>query len=125
MSEEDMSNSFRKGDLVKILSEIDGSATGVVIDVSDDGKFVQVWATCPSEHGDYDEFGLNEYKAEDLELIPHPDTVRLDWLEKAMLEEQPCQVIYNGYGFAPANMAHKNFKEIRDAIDEAMEYENG
>lgn len=58
----------------------------------------------------------------DLKPIPHPDTERLDWLEKQMIEDSPEVIISDGYGrfctmkdFTAAHIP--TFETIRDAID--------
>ena len=49
----------------------------------------------------------SDYHAGDLEPIPHPDTVRLNWLESETKVD---------YGFQ-----QENFVGLREAIDNAMQ----
>lgn len=73
---------FSKGDLVQILGEPEGMATGVVLSVEEvnGGKdVVKLWATYINDHQE-EESCINEYAADELELIPDSDTKRLDFL---------------------------------------------
>lgn len=66
-----------------------------------------------------------DVKAEELELIPHPDTARLNWLEKQMLEDSQETIVCDGYnGFCTIGNFREHrptiFENIRDAIDHEM-----
>lgn len=53
--------------------------------------------------------------SEDLECIPHPDTVRLDWLA------DPANKI--GNVLLPTECVEQHLDSLRDAIDAAMQLE--
>lgn len=94
-----MTQQFKFGDLVRRKTN---GATGVVVDT----KFQSVWVvfegSVASDFYDDDEF----------ELIPHPDTVRLDWLADK----------HNKIGsvLLPRECVEKHLDNMRDAIDAAM-----
>ena len=94
-----MTQQFKFGDLVR--RKTDG-ATGVVVDT----KFQSVWVVF--EGGVVSDF----YDAEEFNLIPHPDTVRLDWLADK----------HNKIGsvLLPRESVEKHLDNMRDAIDAAM-----
>ena len=96
-----MTHQFKFGDLVR--RKTDG-ATGVVVDTKFNVQSVWVVfeGSVVSDFYDDDEF----------ELIPHPDTVRLDWLADK----------HNKIGsvLLPTECVEKHLDSMRDAIDEAM-----
>lgn len=115
-----MTHQFKFGDLVERKSD---GAVGVVVDT----KFQSVWVvfegSAVSDFYDDDEF----------EIIPHPDTVRLDWLLKndCALTERLCDedgdildtpnaVIQKQEDHFKVLAATSN--DIREAIDEAMDF---
>lgn len=53
------------------------------------------------------------YDADDFEIVPHPDTVRLDWLADRNNS--------NGSVLLPKEIVYKHLDSMRDAIDEAMQ----
>ena len=55
--------------------------------------------------------------SEDLEHVPHPDTVRLDWLA------DPANKI--GSVLLPTECVEQHLDSLRDAIDAAMQSEEG
>jgi len=55
---------------------------------------------------------LHHCSVENLELIPHPDTIRLDWLA-----DPPKQ---NATGIPPTPRVEQHLDSMRDAIDAAM-----
>ncbi len=72
------------GDRVKVFEHI-YPATGVVIDVTrttDGVEVVFVYVTYFDPELDIKETCINEYYTDEIELIPHPDTARLDWIIK-------------------------------------------
>lgn len=95
-----MTHKFKFGDRVMD----NGSRLGecVVINVSE--KFVYVM----NEQGNYNVLA----RPESLELIPHPDTIRLDWLADK----------HNKIGsvLLPIECVEKHLDSMRDAIDAAM-----
>ena len=94
-----MTQQFKFGDIV--LHKETGQKGSVI-----DFKFGVVVAL----HGDthIDTFDYNE-----IELIPHPDTVRLDWLE------DPANKI--GNIILPTECMEQHLDSMRDAIDAAMQ----
>ena len=94
-----MTHQFKFGDLVR--RKTDG-ATGVVVDT----KFQSVWVVF--EGSVVSDF----YDAEEFELIPHPDTVRLDWLADKHNK--------TGSVLLPRECVEKHLDNMRDAIDAAM-----
>ena len=57
--------------------------------------------------------------------IPHPDTARLNWLEKKMLEDSDQTIVCDGYnGFCTLGNFREHrqpiFENIREAIDHEM-----
>lgn len=94
-----MTQQFKFGDLVR--RKTDG-ASGVVVDT----KFQSVWVVF--EGSVVSDF----YDAEEFELIPHPDTVRLDWLADKHNK--------TGSVLLPRECVEKHLDNMRDAIDAAM-----
>lgn len=95
-----MAHKFKFGDLVKDTAL--GLGECVVINVSENSVYVM------NERGDYNTVA----QPETLEIIPHPDTVRLDWLADK----------HNKIGsvLLPRECVEKHLDNMRDAIDEAM-----
>ena len=81
------------------------------------GESVVVWTT--DDTADqwvevaYQNGKANAYPNTDLELIPHPDTVRLDWLADHDQHIGNVQL--------PAECVACNLHSMRDAIDMAMQ----
>ena len=95
-----MTHQFKFGDLVR--RKTDG-VSGVVLGT----KLQSIWVVfeCAALSTFYD--------AEEFELIPHPDTVRLDWLADK----------HNKIGsvLLPRECVEKHLDSMRDAIDAAMQ----
>lgn len=95
-----MTHQFKFGDLVR--RKTDG-VSGVVLGT----KLQSIWVVfeCAALSTFYD--------AEEFELIPHPDTVRLDWLANK----------HNKIGsvLLPRECVEKHLDSLRDAIDAAMQ----
>lgn len=95
-----MTQQFKFGDLVR--RKTDG-VTGVVLGT----KLQSIWVVfeCAALSTFYD--------AEEFEFIPHPDTVRLDWLADK----------HNKIGsvLLPRECVEKHLDNMRDAIDAAMQ----
>ena len=98
-----MTQQFKFGDMVK--SRMHPNKTlGLVVDAgSNQYSYIIRW-----EHTK----GVSQEHTESLELIPHPDTVRLDWL----LEN-------SGINVGEADYYRRNYVYDRDAIDAAMKQE--
>ena len=96
-----MAHQFKFGDLVKDTAL--GLGECVVINVSENSVYVM------NERGDYNTVA----QPETLEIIPHPDTVRLDWLADK----------HNKIGsvLLPRECVEKHLDSMRDAIDAAMQ----
>ena len=95
-----MTQQFKFGDRVR--DKTLGLGECVVINASDDAVYVM------NTRGDYNVVARPEH----LELIPHPDTVRLDWLADRDNHIGNVQL--------PAECVACNLHSLRDAIDMAM-----
>ena len=95
-----MTQQFKFGDIVRRKSD---GATGVVIHM----QFQSVWFVLKGN------LTVNADYAEEFEIIPHPDAVRLDWLAD---RNNP-----NGSVLLPEEIVYKHLDSMRDAIDEAMQ----
>ena len=116
-----MSQQFKFGDMVK--SRMHPNKTlGLVVDAgSNQYSYIIRW-----EHTK----GVSQEHTESLELIPHPDTVRLDWLAKndCSLTERLCDEDKDllDTPFAVIQIQEGHFEvlvaatNIRQAIDTAM-----
>ena len=95
-----MTQKFKFGDRVKRKSD---GAVGVVIDT----KFQSVWVIFEGS------VLYDFYDDDEFEIIPHPDTVRLDWLADK----------HNKIGsvLLPRECVEKHLDSMRDAIDAAMQ----
>lgn len=95
-----MTQQFKFGDRVKRKSD---GAVGVVAGISFQSVLVFFEGNSVSGFYDDDEF----------EIIPHPDTVRLDWLADK----------HNKIGsvLLPRECVEKHLDSMRDAIDAAMQ----
>lgn len=96
-----MTQQFKFGDRVR--DKTLGLGECVVINASDDAVYVM------NTRGDYNVVARPEH----LELIPHPDTVRLDWLA------DPANKI--GKVILPTECVEQRLDSMRDAIDAAMQ----
>lgn len=96
-----MTHKFKFGD--RVMDKDTRLGECVVINASE--KFVYVM----NEQGNYNVLT----RPESLELIPHPDTVRLDWLADK----------HNKIGsvLLPSECVEKHLDSMRDAIDAAMQ----
>nr|DAS27697.1 MAG TPA: SH3-like domain protein [Caudoviricetes sp.] len=115
-----MTHKFKFGDRVKRKSD---GAVGIVVSIS--FKSVLVFFDGAAVSSFYD--------ADDFEIVPHPDTVRLDWLaendcaltkklcdEDGDIHPTPNAVIHKQEEHFEVLAATSN--DIREAIDVAMEY---
>lgn len=98
-----MTQQFQFGDMVK--SRMHPNKTlGLVVDAgSNQYSYIIRW-----EHTK----GVSQEHTESLELIPHPDTVRMDWLADRDQHIGNVQL--------PAECVTCNLHSLRDAIDMAM-----
>lgn len=96
-----MSNKFKFGDRVIDKTKFLGEC--VVINASEKSVYIM------NERGDYNVLA----RPETLEIVPHPDTVRLDWLADK----------HNKIGsvLLPRECVEKHLDNMRDAIDAAMQ----
>lgn len=95
-----MTQKFKFGDLVRLKTN---GVTGIVVRV---GSQSNIWVI-------FDGYTIAEIcKAEELELIPHPDTVRIDWLADKN----------NNMGsvLLPTTCVENHLDSLRDAIDATM-----
>ena len=90
---------FKFGDRVKRKSD---GVVGIVVSISFKSVLVFFDGNAVSSF----------YDADDFEIIPHPDTVRLDWLADK----------HNKIGsvLLPRECVEKHLDSMRDAIDAAM-----
>ena len=115
-----MTHKFKFGDRVKRKSD---GAVGIVVSIS--FKSVLVFFDGAAVSSFYD--------ADDFEIVPNPDTVRLDWLaendcaltkklcdEDGDIHPTPNAVIHKQEEHFEVLAATSN--DIREAIDVAMEY---
>ena len=115
-----MTHKIKFGDLVRLKTDV---VTGVVVRVG----YQHIWIVFDGHEA------ADVCKVEEFELIPHPDTVRLDWLVKndCALTEKLCDedgdihptpnaVIQKQEDHFEVLAATSN--NIREAIDVAMAY---
>lgn len=116
-----MTHQFKFGD--RVIDKAFGLGECVVINTFEDCVHIR------NEQGGYNLAA----KADSLELIPHPDTVRLDWLLKndCALTERLCDEDGDILGTPNAVIQKQEdhfevlaatSNDIREAIDVAMEY---
>lgn len=96
-----MTHQFKFGD--RVTDTALGLGECVVINVSENSVYVM------NERGDYNTVA----QPETLEIVPHPDTARLDWLADK----------HNKIGsvLLPRECVEKHLDNMRDAIDAAMQ----
>ena len=93
-----MTHKFEFGDMVQRMSHFKSIGV-VIVPVTSSGM------TSVLFDGDNN---CSDFHAGDLEPIPHPDTVRLNWLEsETKVVEDGCQ--------------QENFVDLRETIDNAMQ----
>ncbi|HGO6308350.1 TPA: hypothetical protein ACK4AO_002249, partial [Neisseria gonorrhoeae] len=93
-----MTHPFKFGDRVKRKSD---GAVGIVVSISFKSVLVFFDGNAVSSF----------YDADDFEIIPHPDTMRLDWLA------DPANKI--GNVILPTECVEQHLDSMRDAIDAA------
>lgn len=96
-----MTKQFKFGD--RVIDTALGLGECVVINVSENSVYIM------NERGDYNAVA----HPETLEIVPHPDTVCLDWLANK----------HNKIGsvLLPRECVEKHLDNMRDAIDAAMQ----
>lgn len=95
-----MTHKFKFGD--RVIDKTMGLGECVVINASENSVYIM------NERGDYNVLA----RPESLELIQHPDTVRIDWLADEHNEL--------GNVLLPFGCIEKHLDSMRDAIDAAM-----
>lgn len=109
-----MSHQFKFGDLVR--RKTDG-VTGVVLGT----KLQSIWVVfeCAALSTFYD--------TEEFELIPHPDTVRLDYIERVInIDGMVKREMRKGWVLVAGDIELTTPEPLlRDAIDEAMHLTRG
>jgi len=93
---------FKFGDRVKCFPTPE--SIGVVLSEEDEYGYVNVMFD--------DALEVEDFPVSGLELIPHPDTARLDWLA------DPANKI--GSVILPTECVEQHLDSMRDAIDAAM-----
>lgn len=96
-----MTHQFKFGDLVRCESY---PTTGVIVGLDETGDIATVCFVAL--------YRPERVETKSLKLIPHPDTVRLDWLADK----------HNKIGsvLLPRECVEKHLDNMRDAIDAAM-----
>lgn len=100
-----MTKQFKFGDLVIVDNRSLNPETGVIVWVNNELGEAKVCF----EHKKRSEYCLIKY----FELVPHPDTVRLDWLADKHNKR--------GSVLLPRECVEKHLDNMRDAIDAAMQ----
>lgn len=106
-----MTHPFKFGDRVRVKDSTDTWDKGVVLDTYGDIEHGYFAVVC-FEHYDNQDFRIDE-----IEPVPHPDTVGLDWLA------DPANKI--GSVLLPTECVEQHLDSLRDAIDAAMQSEEG
>ena len=109
-----MTQQFKFGDRVKCFPTPE--SIGVVLSEEDEYGYVNVMFD--------DALEVEDFPVSGLELVPHPDTVRLDWLIKRNFDFQKCYDMGGRWWYED-----NSFDEIegtegmteREAIDKVME----
>ena len=102
-----MTQQFKFGDIVRIKET---GYTGSVIDL----KFGVVVAS----HGDT---SIDTFDSDELELIPHPDTSRLDFIEKVInIDGMVKRKMGEGWTLVAEHELSEPKPLLRDAIDAVM-----
>ena len=122
-----MTQQFKFGDRVRLKDEplTPWENAGIIFAIYGDEKRGYYAAVCFQESGDFQDVPLDE-----IERVPHPDTVRLDWLAKndCTLTERLCDEDGDQLdtSFAVIQTYEEYFEvlaaatNIRQAIDTAM-----
>ncbi|RKV71138.1 MAG: hypothetical protein D8H97_31575 [Neisseria sp.] len=106
-----MTNQFKFGDLVRCEGYL---STGVIIGVNEERKTAKIF---------FDGINITRHKRmESLELIPHPDTVRLDYIERIIsIDGMVKREMRKGWNLFVDDIELTQPEPLlRDAIDEAM-----
>lgn len=81
----------------------------------------QSWVTVLSSCG-----ATADVAPDSLELLPHPDTVRLDWIEQRSHAARETAILYDGYSWrghinedTPIELGFP-YETLRQAVDESM-----
>lgn len=109
-----MAHKFKFGDRVKRKSD---GAVGIIVSIS--FKSVLVFFDGAAVSSFYD--------ADDFEIVPHPDTVRLDYIERVInIDGMVKREMRKGWVLVDGDI-ELNTPEplLRDAIDEAMHLTTG
>nr|DAP70548.1 MAG TPA: hypothetical protein [Caudoviricetes sp.] len=109
-----MTQQFKFGDLVERKSD---GAVGVVVDT----KFQSVWVIF--EGSMVSDF----YDDNEFEIVPHPDTVRLDYIERVInIDGMVKREMRKGWVLVDGDIELTTPEPLlRDAIDEAMHLTRG
>ena len=110
-----MTNQFKFGD--RVIDKALGLGECVVINASENSVYIM------NERGDYNVVA----QPETLEIIPHPDAVRLDFIERVInIDGMVKREMRKGWVLVDGDI-ELNTPEplLRDAIDEAMHLTTG
>ncbi|HFC8465908.1 TPA: hypothetical protein ACFP4A_001190 [Neisseria subflava] len=110
-----MTHQFKFGD--RVIDTALGLGECVVINVSEYSVYIM------NERGDYNAVA----RPESLELIPHPDTVRLDFIERVInINGMVKREMRKGWVLVDGDVELNTHEPLlRDAIDEAMHLTTG
>lgn len=72
----------------------------------------------------HSQINVAEIIVDEAEFIPHPDTLRLNWLEKQMLNDSGKEIVHDGYGFTTLeNLEARKCADISETLRKAIDYE--
>lgn len=117
-----MSQKFKFGDRVRVLKKsVYNQEIGVVTKISNTPK--------PRYRVAFENDLDLTFSESELELVPDPDTARLDWIESRSHEVSETAVMYDGYNwYSNTNEEYPielgfPYEAVRQAIDKAMQQE--
>lgn len=110
-----MTNQFKFGD--RVIDKALGLGECVVINVLGNSVYIM------NERGDYNVLA----RPETLEIVPHPDTVRLDYIERVInIDGMVKREMRKGWVLVAGDIELTTPEPLlRDAIDEAMHLTRG
>ena len=118
-----MTHQFKFGDRVRLKD--DKEEQGFILDIYGDKEHGYFAVVIFKEHGNVD------HEIDEIEPVPHPDTVRLDWLAKndCALTERLCDedgdLLDTSFAVIQTQEEHLEVlsaaTDIRQAIDAAMQ----
>ena len=113
-----MTQQFKFGDRVRLKDEplTPWENAGIIFAVYGDEKRGYYAAVCFQESGDFQDVPLDE-----IERVPHPDTSRLDFIEKVInIDGMVKRKMGEGWTLVAEHELSEPKPLLRDAIDTAM-----